>query len=382
MPTWPAAGDYGGMNISVNSSVTTSGIITGIATLTVPSGNYIAVTPFDGTNGGTLEIHCRTFKLFGTLNATGAGYGGGSGGSGYARATNGSAYAGGGVGITFDNSPVGAGGGGGLGGGPAGGPGGAPNHGAGLAGGTAGYMAVAANGDSTTDTSVIPGSGGGGGGGAGDAGYDPGGGGGGAGGYGGGCIKIYASNIVIYSTGTIISNQATSGNGGEAGRLQMGGGGGGVYPAAGGAGSSTQTGYPPYGQPGTNTGTSSGGYGFNTNTLGPLGAGGAQGANGSPGYNGATIITYGGGGGGFGAGGGVLLYFSKSLTQATAVPKVYVAGTINNAGGAGTSNGGSVKIFTPKLAILGTISSGRVLRPDVSDTHGARSVIPPLGIIS
>lgn len=58
-----------------------------------------------------------------------------------------------------------------------------------------------------------------------------------------------------------------------------------------------------------------------------------------------------------GAGGGILI----------SAPLLTVAGTLDNAGGSSTNNGGTVKIFTPcdQPVLKGSITTGRLLEKGV-----------------
>ena len=368
MAQWPNPGNFYGADVQVNYSVSVSGVFNNIGELWVPAGETLSVTPFDGTTGGLLEIHCRSFILDGTLDASGAGYGPGGGGGGGAGGydANGSGPAGAG-GPGYDGGTAGAGGvggskptggmggdgghGGGTFGGPSG-PGGGNNGGVGGTGGAGGYLGTVANNDYTTDDSVAMGSaGGGGGGGGGGLGagtthddYGGGGGGGGCGAYGGGIIRIYASKIRI--TGALKSEDRRSGNGG-AGATGM------AWAGSGGVG---------------------GGYAVLQSS-----AGGPGGRPRPPGYG-----TYGGygGNGGRGAGGGIVIYFDRHFAQITPAPRVVAKGVISNVGGLGAVNGGTVKVFTHDTPVISSVAAGRVLRPDAPDGAGLKSKIPPFGAIT
>ncbi len=156
---------------------------------------------------------------------TGGGSGGRGGGGGSGWASGYGAGGGGGDGQAGANDGAGGGGGGGTGGsnafarrggngaGPWGGLGGAANSDA--AGGNGGYLATGANGDATTDSSVVMGSGGGGWGSG-----PPGQGGGGGGGAGGACMRLMATTSLTVA-GAITS---LGGGGGGAGNSDVRGG--------------------------------------------------------------------------------------------------------------------------------------------------------------
>ncbi|MGQ9583540.1 MAG: OmpL47-type beta-barrel domain-containing protein [Thermoplasmatota archaeon] len=188
-----------------------------------------------GSNGGAGG---KPGGMAGTESGGGAGgagmWSGGSGGSGFGGGGGGG---GGGSGaITYSGAGGGGGGGcggkdaswtsGGDGGGPCGGRGGAGVQSGppGTDGGEGGYMARGGNGDTTTDLSVVRGSGGGGGGTSADQWY---GGGGGGGGAGGGAVTLISSgDIAIY--GSIITRGGGGGAGGQGGKTWGGKGGGGA----------------------------------------------------------------------------------------------------------------------------------------------------------
>jgi hypothetical protein len=189
-----------------------------------------------GTSGGTASsgspggAGMGEFTLGGGRGVTGCDNWSGGGGGGYG--------AGGGGGTQWnsasqDSAGGGGGGSGGVGAGEdtaTGGSGAGPWGGAGATysgrngspGGTGGYLASGANGDSSTDRSLVLGGGGGGGGG----GYQEAGGGGG--GAGGGAIWLYAADtLLIEATGAILANGAGAGGGGrDNGGASTGGGGG------------------------------------------------------------------------------------------------------------------------------------------------------------
>ncbi|MEM2869204.1 MAG: hypothetical protein QW379_02120 [Thermoplasmata archaeon] len=170
--------------------------------------------------------------------------GGGSGGTGsWAGGAGGTGFGGGGGGgsggdgsITY--SGAGGGGGGGCGGADAswtsGGKGAGPyggNGGAGVQSGppgndgeNGGYMKKGANGDTTTDISVVRGSGGGGGGTSADPSY---GGGGGGGGAGGAAVRLISSGELVVH-GVITCTGGGGGAGGQGGKTKGGNGGGGA----------------------------------------------------------------------------------------------------------------------------------------------------------
>ncbi len=175
------------------------------------------------------------------LSAAGTAAGGGAGG-GAAAALGGTGFGGGGGGGGNCFGGGGGGGGGGSGGanavaanagaagqGAAAGAGGASGGACGTttAGGNGGYASPGINGDTTTDTSFLVGSGGGGGGGFGSGACGAcAGGGGGGGGAGGARIALRATGDITVS-GTIISQGSGGGNNGGGGALRGGGGAGG-----------------------------------------------------------------------------------------------------------------------------------------------------------
>ena len=149
----------------------------------------------------------------------GSGFGGGGGGGGDEWAGGGG---GGGGGSGGKDAPANPYWDGGDGAGPFFGKAGtgANNYGPAVDGTNGGYMAKASNGDTTTDLSVVRGSGGGGGSGAN---YETGGGGGG--GAGGAAISLFATNLSI--SGSITATGAGGGTGGQYEGWQYGGKGGG-----------------------------------------------------------------------------------------------------------------------------------------------------------
>ncbi|MBM4397857.1 MAG: hypothetical protein FJ087_19505, partial [Deltaproteobacteria bacterium] len=348
----------------VASAATVSGRHVNIGAFGVPAGVTLTVLAFDGTGGGWLHVRARTVSVAGTIDASGKGYGGGGGGGGGAGSAGGgcpetncgcAAYASGG--------PGGAGAGGGAAGtagcnvmdkraeGGAGGAGGGPHGGAattrnactgkssagvaGAGGPDGGYAASGANGDTSTDATVGMGSGGAGGGGGSGACWETlyngagGGGGGGAGGRGGGAVTLEAAEGTLAVTGSILTT----------GRAAAGSGTPGGFSCAswscdwGGNGGSGGTTNGPGGREG--------------------GTGGCAGCTGTKQCSGSTSRCYfggNGGTGGTGAGGGVLL----------SAPSIDVSGTIDAHGGAGATNGGTVKVLgRDPGTVTGTIRSGR-----------------------
>jgi len=317
----------------------------------VPSGVTISVNPYNGASiSGSFEVDCQSASVIGVLTGSVTGYGGGGGGGGGGGAGSQRAGAGGAGGASvndglpgtdgFDGSvgasaAGGAGGGGGAGSGPyapaVGGVGGASGGGNGSAGSDGGYAVIGGQGDTSTDTSLLRGSGGAGGGGGGGqntvSGVTSGGGGGGganAGGSGGGKVRITARGSGILVSGSFLDHGGfrVGGVDGQAATVASGGAGG-----VGGAASEEAD-------------------------IGP-GIGGASAPTGSPGGNGAN--------GGLGAGGGVLL-------QTPGPRGLTIAGELESLGG-GTSpvNGGTFKRFISqdvggvavKYFETGTVSTGR-----------------------
>ena len=212
------------------------------------------------------------------------------------------------------------------------------------------------------------GSGGGGGGGGGyeqsTSGSAGGCGGGGAGAKSGGCIKLYSNVFNLGASGHIKSNNYLTGNGGvgcDTTANASGGGGGGVAPNAGGTGGN-HTG------DGTNVGTSHGGnsyYYTGYYGTGVPGQGGAVDQDGTAGiYDSPSGYApgNGGGGGGSGSGGGILIKFERRLAQITALQKFVISGSVNNAGGLGVANGGTVKLYAPTRNSIVAPTTGRDYR--------------------
>lgn len=367
--------DHGGTNWTITAGVVLGGAHVNIGEFVVPTGISAAVAPFDGTNGGWLEIRARSIRVDGTLDATGAGYpgGGGGGGGGGADqleadggrpgkgAAGGDEFLGGHRGERGDDGVATTGGYGGRGGMSllselsqfpgTGGPRGrgaidATTDNTGPAGVDGGYFAPLTNGDTTAGDEVAPGCGGGGGSGGG-GGYSldcnsggGGGGGGGSGGFGGGAIVLRAEQT-LQINGALLA-QGTRGAAGtnglpgnpfddltypSAGWTSPGGDGGQGGPAG-----------------AINTGLGGGGGARARDTVG------AQSGN----YSGAGGR---GGDGGAGAGGGILLR----------APLVTVTGTINNSGGSSTNNGGTVKIYSTcgGQAANGPIVTSRLVQKSI-----------------
>jgi hypothetical protein len=154
-------------------------------------------------------------------------------------------------------------------------------------------------------------------------------------------VRIYAGKIKI--TGRVISNDRMAGDG-----------------AAG------TTGFPYAGAGGT-------GGSYSTYQSGAGGAGGSPRDGHLGGWGGK------GGAGGRGAGGGILIFFDRHFSQIAPAPRVIVNGTLDNSGGLGVVNGGTIKVFTSDKPIIKTVTAGRVLRPDAVDSNGLKSHAPPFG---
>jgi|GEM_PF-3536041 len=330
-------GDHGGADWAPDNYARIGGVHTNIGTFSVGSGMTVRVETYNGGAGGSLEIRANTITVAGTLSAEGCGYPSGNGGAG------GQGGCGGG-----SDQIAGTSGSAGLGGYPGSGGGGgavwpticASAGGPGSSAARGGYAVSGGQGDTTTDESLLMGSGGGGGGGGAGGRHQGGGnnlptlcapnpnnnyaggggGGGGAGGTGGGIIKLYAATTLSV-TGQIISQGLATGGDGLPGAQSYA-----RYdcnaPGAGGLWS--------------NSGYMQGGAGGDQN----------YGGGGNPEYN----FGGAGGNGAAGSGGGVLL---KGYT-------VNLSGTINNAGGDSTVNGGTLKIFyVGSNYTAGTYTTGR-----------------------
>ncbi len=332
-----AGGDHGGANWVISDGDSVAGIHTSIDTLFILSGNTVYVKHYDGADYGCIEVYCIAGLIEGDIEATGAGYRGGSGGvstseisprsrRGGRAGMSGEGSSGGCPGdtgsygsITETVSGEAWGGGGGAGGGRGGGYGGAscaggdggsgncvdvwPYFAAGGAGGYGGAGAGSCPGGTEyisgneNRPDVYMGSGGGGAGGGGNSGYitfygDS----GGPGGSGGGAIAIFADTI--YISGSVISNGTSGGDGGDGGNGDYwsgdaaGGGGGG---AGGGSGGGILI----YAQRMELTSSAyfsvnggSGGSGGDIGTGGPSGACGRGGDGGSGGGGGRIKIFY------------------------------------------------------------------------------------------
>lgn len=314
---WPDGTNYDGADLTLTDGRVITGRHKGIKTFTVPAGATAYVTTYDGISGGGLEVCAKNIVISGTLTASGSGYKGGCGGDGTSCPVSTPPF----------NHP------GFDGNGPFFGTGGAGgnscdrcNAGNGTIGSLGGYASSGINGDTSTDESLLIGSGAGGGGGGG-ASYGPNctsyglssGGGGGAGGRGGGSIWLYGS--VGLQVAGIVSASGTSLNGNGGGGQAVGVNTSCANPCQYiGAGGNNDL-------PGTSTGGSGGG----------IATGVGSGGN--------------GGNGGGGAGGGILL---KS-------PLVTVTGTVRSLGGnSNPINGGTLKIFYQGTAPGGTKQGGRV----------------------
>jgi hypothetical protein len=320
----------------------------------------VTVCPYERgrSDTGRLTVRATSIRVVGRIDARGAGFGGGGGGGGaggtvrcgdtacpaeftpIAGGRGGRAGAGGSQGrggeagrtSTCFDAPVvmGDGGRGGDGGGMAwgtGGRGGSLRVGTNAAfgaddGGDGGYLASGANGDESTDLSVVPGSGGGGGGGAGGLALDgcctaAGGGGGGAGSPGGGAVVLEAREaIVVERRGEIITagGRSLADNGQAA--MEAGGDGGDADAEGAGVG-------------------------------GPS-ARADMTCNADPGLQAPPAGGRGGGGGG----GGVLLM----------APTLTLVGAIDARGSASERNGGTVKLATcGEAPAVDKIHAGRVV---------------------
>ncbi|MEI6564297.1 MAG: hypothetical protein WCO42_08360, partial [bacterium] len=97
-------GDHGGSNWVIAGGTILASNHYNLGTVTIASGATVRVKAWDGAKYGGVEINAQTIAIQGTLDASGAGYGGGNGGAG----GNGTATAGtpGGNGV---NGTVGSG---------------------------------------------------------------------------------------------------------------------------------------------------------------------------------------------------------------------------------------------------------------------------------
>jgi hypothetical protein len=419
-------------NIPINMEV--AGKHINVKNFKIASGVKVNVKPFNGTTCGTFDVNAQNIFVDGNLDATGAGYGGGGGGGGLPGIEDDSSTTGFYLqsGLIFGQKGFGNYGGsngggayasalklaysgpGGSGGGIAKGSGGTSLTGDttntckwginGNDGQNGGYASPGINGDTSTDTNVLMGSGGGGGSGGVGACREPGqpanggGGGGAAGTRGGGAIILSSqNNTIISSTGKITtSGSSKSGNGLAGAYIQFTPGSwyninisncNNKVPDYCGAGAD--------GGSANSTGTSLGGFG------------GYSGTNGGD-LNGAEFVTTlntgratnsaksggTGGNGGMGAGGGILLYSGGSLTingivdtrggmgagvqsaglseagksenifyleKFSNLPKISFSGTNNP-----LINAGTIKMFScVPPTITGTIFSGRTLNQNI-----------------
>ncbi len=332
-------GNHFGQDWLIASDLVISGEHINVGNFYVAPGVVVNVQPYSGSAYGYSTVKCRSAEILGSLSGSFAGFtggGGGGGGGGAGVSSGGSGGLGGdsrygsdgtsgSAGATGTASLGGSGGAGASGHGTYAGAGGSPGVSGGSNGssGTAGgYLAAEGQGDATTDTSLVRGSGGGGGGGG--AGQNTvigtitgggGGSGGAAGGSGGAYLKIEALGLIKIS-GSVISHGGfrLSGYSGSSGTLNAGG---------------------------------SGGSGGATDEEEPNGSAGSSYPGGASGGT--------GGAGGRGAGGGILLYTSGGAG-------LVVSGTVKNLGGGTESaNGGTLKKFyiSGKKADTGTTATGR-----------------------
>lgn len=387
----PPPGDYGGQDLIINQApgVVLGGSYTGVRNFEIAVGVTVFVRGFNGNDGnsGQLTVNAKTINVLGAINANGSGWGGAGGGAGGgggngapSRAVSGSpGYGAGGDNVPGVGGNDGDGGNGANGaygagygfggplwfGGGAGGAGGAgqtggnngvgrdlpgkpanggPNDGAdGRNGGNGGYQTREGNGDTTLGEEIFMGSGGGSGGGGGGGaasrsrggglvdgtviGGGGGGGAGGGGGPGGGIVRLIASRSIYLSPDGYIASVGMWGDAGASG-------------TAGNRGTSPTK----LGGIGGN-----GGVGYARNTVpagGGLGGNGRSDGQGRVGGRGGD-----GGDGGSGAGGGILLR----------APRLEIRGQVNNPGGIGAQNGGTIKMLfglDGKVAV-GPMTTGR-----------------------
>ncbi|GAB4311574.1 MAG: hypothetical protein Kow0059_01710 [Candidatus Sumerlaeia bacterium] len=207
--------DHGGAQLVLGDGDRIWGLHTGLSRLEIPTSVTVIVLPYypDVPGSGGLTVHAGQIVIGGVLDATGAGFtgGGGEGGAkGAWKTCEDCPY------IEVQQAAPGAIGPARYGGSEPDGPWAAL-----LPGGDGGYAAFETNGDDSTDTSVLMGSGarGGEGGPATPPSDIPwlqgstGGGGGGGGGCGGGTVALFADSILIESGGAIFTRGAVGGNG-------------------------------------------------------------------------------------------------------------------------------------------------------------------------
>jgi hypothetical protein len=217
--TWTGA-DYAGADLLPANGDTLSGTFANVGLFQIGSGSTVTVASLP--SGPNLVVYAATISISGTLDASGRGQGGGSGG---ASPNNGSIGFGGLLPGTA-NVAAGSGAGGisGKGGGGAGG-GGWGGPGAGDSGGGVGASSGAFYGSTGTITSplsaddLFQGSGGGGGGGSNGAT-------GGSGGSGGGAVYLEASSMTLTGSILVSGLDANSASDANAGPHPGGGGGG------------------------------------------------------------------------------------------------------------------------------------------------------------
>lgn len=332
-------------------------------------GQMVVIRDILELSGNRLRVEAEAIIVEGTLDTTGAGFegggGGGGGGGGHRQATHGVSGEGGHGAETGDpggapaacgedkyGAPGGNGGGGdGDHSGNGGGGGGCNQpdfHGAGRAGSQGdpgGYRGARSNGDTSTDDSVLPGSGGGGGGGGSGGGNGNGeggggGGGGGSGGAGGGTIELIAQRLLRIE-GSIVTNGTFGADGAP-------------------------------GEPGVRTGENTG-HGGDGGSGGDFGGDGDGDGGAGGGHEGGGTDGGEGGSGGPGAGGGVLL-------RCEGLDGLVISSTVESLGGLSFDNGGTVKVRSRGEApSLTTIEAGRIhwLDLDTGESVDTGTTDPP-----
>lgn len=312
-------GDHGGSNWVIAGGATIASNHYNLGAVSIASGATVRVKAWDGVKYGGVAINAQTITIQGTLDASGAGYGGGNGGAGGNGSTTVSASGGSGISGTAGSGNCGGSGGAkGVGGYDSANPNATRQGWAGTVGAMGGYGVSGGQGDITTDESVAMGSGGGGGGGGGAGwnlqGTTSGGSGGGAGNPGGGWIRLISENSITIRGAVIAKGYAGTRGNGAVGQTQL-------NPGLGGSGGNVAS------------------------------AGSSLGATGVGSVVGQCYSSGGGGNGGGGAGGGVLI---KAAT-------VDALGAIidNRGGGNSLTNGGSLKVFYNDLQGGSFTNTGR-----------------------
>lgn len=204
-------GDYAGADLLPANGDQLSGTFLNVRLFSLPAGATVFFA-----NSTPLVVYASTISIYGTLNGSGFGKSGGSGGFGGASPSGGTAGFGGGP-STAGGGGAGAGGNGGGGGGY----GGAGGGGGAGAGGGALYDSTGVFTSPISADDVFQGSGGGGGGGGGNGSLT-----GGSGAPGGGAVYLEASSMTVTGSILVAGSTASSVANGT-GASNPGGGGGG-----------------------------------------------------------------------------------------------------------------------------------------------------------